>query len=473
VTGPSPEQSPVLPIRTGEIIGERYLVGEVLGCGGMGIICAGTHLLLGTPVAIKLIHSELKNDTEALQRFVNEARAAAVLKGEHIARVFDAGVLDSGEPYLVMEQLEGLSLDQYLEGRGQLSEGEAVDILLQVCEGLAEAHAAGLVHRDIKPANLFSALRPDGHSSIKILDFGIVKWVHAASVRLTDPGKSLGSPWYMSPEQMSTPADVDARSDVWSLGVLLFELLTRRLPFAGETVPEVCASVLTSDAPSLRRYRPEVAPELDAIVQRCLEKDRERRIRSANELAHALLPFASHAAAYPLDEPKDLTAARTAAHRVRRRRRSWPFVLVLVASGLVTCAAWLQSRDPSLAVHAARAAFGSTARPGSDSAFAAPPPELPDTVMLQYIHMAHARPERQRWGEAPVEPLTRVRVEPRPVEPPPVEPQVSEPRVSESRIAEPRVAQPPVVEPPVVPPVAPRESQAAKHRREAEELYGL
>src|SRR5689334_17458976 len=127
------------------MIGERYLVGEVLGGGGMGVVRAGTHVLLGTPVAIKVIHSELKDDAEAVQRFVNEARAAAGLKGEHVARVFDVGVLESGEPYLVMEQLEGVSLDQYLPGRGTLALGETVDIVLQVCEGLAEAHAFGLV----------------------------------------------------------------------------------------------------------------------------------------------------------------------------------------------------------------------------------------------------------------------------------------------------------------------------------------
>jgi eukaryotic-like serine/threonine-protein kinase len=211
-----------LPIETGQIIGERYLVGEVLGGGGMGVVRAGTHVLLGTPVAIKVIHSELKHDAEAVQRFVNEARAAAALKGEHIARVFDVGVLESGEPYLIMEQLEGMGLDQYLAGRGPLTPVEAVDIVLQVCEGLTEAHAAGLVHRDIKPANLFLARRPDGQLSAKILDFGIAKRLDAPSPALTDPGRSLGSPWYMSPEQMLTPASVDARADVWSLGVLLF-----------------------------------------------------------------------------------------------------------------------------------------------------------------------------------------------------------------------------------------------------------
>jgi len=291
---PDATTASALPIAPGQIIAERYLVGELLGEGGMGVVCAGTHVLLGTPVAIKLIHSDLKDSPEAVRRFMNEARAAAALKGEHIARVFDVGQLSSGEPYLVMEQLEGTSLDHYLVERGQLGQTEAVDIVLQACEGLAEAHAAGLVHRDIKPANLFLARLPNGQFSLKILDFGIAKQrMDGNTPALTNPGKSLGSPWYMSPEQMMTPASVDQRADVWSLGVLLFELLTTKRPFDGETVPQVCATVLTAPAPRLSDSRDDLAAELDPIVLRCLEKEPNRRFESVAELAHALGPFAS------------------------------------------------------------------------------------------------------------------------------------------------------------------------------------
>ena len=196
------------PIAAGQIIGERYRVGEVLGGGGMGVVCAGTHMLLGTPVAIKLIHSELKDDAEAVQRFVNEARATAALKGEHIARFFDVGLLESGEPYLVMEQLEGVSLDEYLHERGPLAQSEAIDILLQVCEGLAEAHAAALVHRDIKPANLFLAQRPDGQFSVNAKDIHIVRYYANAIAHLL-PGEAAAGE-VVTPEPVPLPASARA-----------------------------------------------------------------------------------------------------------------------------------------------------------------------------------------------------------------------------------------------------------------------
>jgi eukaryotic-like serine/threonine-protein kinase len=429
------QQSSALPLEAGQIISERYLVGEVLGGGGMGVVRAGTHLLLGTPVAIKVIHSELKDDSEAVQRFVNEARATALLKGEHIARVFDVGVLPSGEPYLVMEQLEGIGLDQYLVERGTLAEAEAVDIVLQACEGLTEAHAAGLVHRDIKPANLFLARRPDGQFSVKILDFGIAKRIHA-SPALTDPGKSLGSPWYMSPEQMLTPASVDARADVWSLGVLLFELLTARLPFEGESVPQVCANVLAAAPLRLRQYRIDLAPELEAILLACLEKEPRRRVGSVGELGQALLPYASapHTGGLALDDstpgasepeherglaartdrppsygslaPLHAGAAYWGPAARWRRRRPWTLALALVVLPLLLLGAWLQYRDPSLAAHAFHAALGTRLGLSPDVPSSS---EVPSTALdtyepatlLQYLHTARAFPETERPTAAP------------------------------------------------------------------------
>jgi len=411
-----PTESRSLPLAPGEIIAERYLVGDVLGGGGMGVVYAGTHVLLGTPVAIKLIHSELKDDAEAVGRFVNEARATAALKGEHIARVFDAGLLPTGEPYLVMEQLAGQSLDQYLHGRGPLPEAEAVAIVLQVCEGLAEAHAAALVHRDIKPANLFLAERLDGHYSVKVIDFGIAKQrVRPATPALTNPGKSLGSPWYMSPEQMLTPASVDQRADIWSLGVLLFELLTARLPFEGESVPQVCANVLATAAPRPSEIRDDVAPELDAIVERCLEKEPARRFHSVDDLAHALRLFAPAAASSdagalematsveprvdtfdsltPLDSSRDVAPPR------RRRWRGRPLALTLVVLASLFFGGYLQYRDPTLvhrAIHATRITLP------WDPSLSSAAPEAPlerayePTALLKVLHGALATPEPPR-----------------------------------------------------------------------------
>jgi eukaryotic-like serine/threonine-protein kinase len=284
------------PIAEGQIVGERYLIGPVIGEGGMGVVCAATHIALDAPVAVKVIRSELRDDPEFVQRFLNEARAAASLKDEHIARVHDVGQLDSGEPYLVMERLDGIELEAFMQQSGPLDESEAVDLVLQVCQGLAEAHAAALVHRDIKPANLFLSRRPDGRHSLKILDFGISKHLlQRSSKRLTDPAKSLGSPWYMSPEQMTDPSRVDQRSDIWSLGVLLFELMTKRHPFDGTLLPEVCAKVLTQAPPALSALQPKVHPQLELVVLRCLEKNAEQRYPSVTALSEALRPFSSQA----------------------------------------------------------------------------------------------------------------------------------------------------------------------------------
>lgn len=373
-----------LPIAPGQVIGERYLAGEVLGGGGMGVVVAGTHMLLGTPVAIKLINSDLKDNAEAVQRFVQEARAAASLKGEHIARVFDVGLLPSGEPYLVMEQLEGVGLDDYLHDRGPLAQAEAVDIVLQACEGLAEAHAAKLVHRDIKPANLFLSRRSDGQFSLKILDFGIAKQrIDDDTPALTNPGKSLGSPWYMSPEQMLTPASVDERADVWSLGVLLFELLTSKRPFDGESVPQVCANVLTAPPPRLSALRADLATELDQVVLHCLEKEPNQRFSSVDELAQALIPFASaptRSAGIALDEAAATSLVRqatpprrppsygslvplhadTGSYSPPLKRRSWPLTLALLVVSLTLVGGWFQHRDPTLlsrTVHATQVAL--------------------------------------------------------------------------------------------------------------------
>jgi serine/threonine-protein kinase len=192
-----------------------------------------------------------------------------------------------------MERLEGIGLEAFLATVGPLDPPEAVRLVLEVCEGLAEAHAVSLVHRDIKPANLFLARRPDGRSIVKILDFGIAKrLMDKRRKSLTNPARSLGSPWYMSPEQMMDPSRVDARTDIWSLGVLLFELLTNDHPFDGDGVPEVCAQVLHAPAPSIREYLRRIDPALDAIVRRCLEKDPDDRFPSVEALSEALLELA-------------------------------------------------------------------------------------------------------------------------------------------------------------------------------------
>jgi eukaryotic-like serine/threonine-protein kinase len=238
----SPPSSP--GIREGDIVDGKYRVERVLGSGGMGVVLLARHLKLGERVALKLLHPRLLGNREAMSRFERETRAAARIKSEHVARVTDVGELESGAPYMVMEYLEGIDLDAWLSGRGTMSIPQAVTAILQVCEALAEAHLLGIVHRDLKPANLFCVERGDGLFTMKILDFGISK-IMAPELdhKLTAVQALMGSPVYMSPEQMQRKRTVDARSDIWSLGVILFELVTRRPPFEGETMAELAIQI--------------------------------------------------------------------------------------------------------------------------------------------------------------------------------------------------------------------------------------
>jgi serine/threonine-protein kinase len=271
----------------------RYRIDSILGTGGMGIVYAATHVELRLPVALKVVHPTLAGSREARARFCIEARACAALRSPHTMRVYDAGELDTEECYVVMERLEGTNLDELLRSGGPVSVGVAVDYVLQACSGLAEAHAIGLVHRDIKPENLFLAHYRCSPSLIKIMDFGIARWQgdEFRGGRITNPSSSLGSPCYQSPEQMENACDVDERSDIWSLGLVLFELLTGQCPFEAESIQETCWKVLQGPRPSLRATRPDVEPALEAVVQRCLELDRSKRFASVKQLSAALRPF--------------------------------------------------------------------------------------------------------------------------------------------------------------------------------------
>ena len=284
-------------VAKGEVLAGKYRVDRVLGSGGMGVVVAARHIQLEVLVALKFMTDEAVRDPDLVARFLREARAAARLRGEHVARVSDVGTLESGAPYQVIEYLEGGDLGAVLAKQGRLPVGVAVAYTIQTCEALEEAHRAGIVHRDIKPSNLFLTTRPNGTPCIKVLDFGISK--------LTGPGVStsnklrgtrgnvvLGSPAYMAPEQMHAAHSVDLRVDLWSVGATLYELLTGHVPFEAQSLLELALRIAQSNPRPIRATRPEVAPELEAIVLRCLEKDRERRFGSAQLLAEALAPFA-------------------------------------------------------------------------------------------------------------------------------------------------------------------------------------
>jgi serine/threonine-protein kinase len=290
-------------VSPGQILGGKYRVDRVLGAGGMGMVVAATHLQLEERVAIKFLLPEALQNSEAVARFGREARAAVKIRGEHVARVIDVGSFDNGAPYMVMEHLDGRDLSALLKERGAFQPWDAVDAILQACEALAEAHALGIVHRDLKPANLFMTRRPDGTPSVKVLDFGISKVTNASASdnAMTKTSAVMGSPLYMSPEQMTASRDVDARTDIWAIGVVLYELLTGRAPFCAETLPEICGLILMATPAAVRDFSPSTPEALQVAVLRCLEKDRSRRFQSVSELAQALSPFGSRATSRSLE----------------------------------------------------------------------------------------------------------------------------------------------------------------------------
>lgn len=283
----TPVTAPV--ISCGAILAKRYRIDGIVAEGGMGTVYRAWHVLLERPVAIKVMRPELARMPEAVARFVNEARAAAQLCGRHSLRVIDIGRIENGPPYQVLELLEGSDLRTVLNERGPLPFLEAVELVLQACEGVAEAHSLGIIHRDLKPENLFLSRAADGTQVLKLIDFGISKRrVDARAENLTAFGESVGSPNYMSPEQMSSPERVDERSDVWSLGVVLFELLTGKTPFDAETLPIVFARVLGGEPTPLRQFRQDLPKGLQQLLARCLAKDAHYRFASVHELARAL-----------------------------------------------------------------------------------------------------------------------------------------------------------------------------------------
>jgi serine/threonine-protein kinase len=286
--------APGIP-RPGELIAAKFEVERVLGAGGMGVVLAARHVQLGQRVAIKFMHAEAARDPSAAARFLREARAAVALTSEHVTRVLDVGTLESGAPYMVMEYLAGVDLGDVLKSRGPLAMADAVGVILQACEAIGEAHSVGIVHRDLKPSNLFVTTRRDGTTVIKVLDFGISKTIdfNSAGVEsnLTASGLVIGSPCYMSPEQVRSAKAVDGRADIWALGAITFELVTGVRPFEGETLGETFARILTDAAPTVKQFRPDVPDGFSAVVAQCLERRVEMRIQNVGELASKLLPY--------------------------------------------------------------------------------------------------------------------------------------------------------------------------------------
>jgi serine/threonine-protein kinase len=284
------------PVNVGDVLAGKYRVERVLGRGGMGVVVGARHLHLGETFAIKLLLPEALRDGALVARFLREGRAAAKVRSEHVARVYDVGTLDDGAPFIVMEHLEGSDLREVLKARGRLPVEEAVGYVLQACAALAEAHALGIVHRDIKPANLFVVTRPDESILIKVIDFGISKFLFSesgAEMDLTETLEPRGSPLFMSPEQLGGSRAIDARSDIWSLGVTLYNLLTGSFPFPASSIIELSRAILEASPAPLRDRSPGVPGGLEAAIARCLCKDPALRFASVAELSASLSAFAA------------------------------------------------------------------------------------------------------------------------------------------------------------------------------------
>jgi len=289
----------------GDLLAGKYRIESVIGAGAMGTVVAAHHVMLAERVAIKFLHPDrVAMHPEAKARFIREARAASRVKSEHVARVLDIAALESGDLYIVMEYLDGCDLAAWMRVEGPMPSEKAVECILQACEALAEAHALGIVHRDLKPANLYLLSRGSiARHFVKVLDFGISKTTGIVPATIdsiaegggADTGASalMGSPYYMSPEQMESARDVDGRTDIWALGVILFELVTGAVPFDGSNLLEVYRKMISATVPSMRKW-PERAPAgLQAVVRKCIERRPDDRYSTVGELAVALMPFAS------------------------------------------------------------------------------------------------------------------------------------------------------------------------------------
>jgi serine/threonine protein kinase len=399
--------APALP-NVGElVVGGKYRIESRLGEGGMGVVMAAKHVTLGHSVAFKFLKPS-QVTPEVLERFLREARVAAQLDSEHVVSVSDVGQLDSGLVYMLMERLYGDDLEALLRNSGQLPLDQAVYYLLQVCDAVAAAHAAEIVHRDLKPANLFLARRAGVPPTIKVLDFGISKSIKllSSNLTLTQPGVVLGSPRYMSPEQIRDEP-VDGRSDIWSLGVVLYELLTASAMYDAETLSSLWGAILTDPPVPLRSKRPDVPAELEAVIDRCLQKRPDQRFATVAELAQALRPFASPAG-LPLVErvwsrDRSIREARWqigaaspapgfAAHAGRIwARRSWSFLAAMLLGSGALAGAVLHMHQGSptnvtRTIASARAPVSAGADHTSEASIkvddkASPPPNAPHSAV--------------------------------------------------------------------------------------------
>jgi serine/threonine protein kinase len=346
-------------ISVGSVLAGKFRILRVLGEGGMGAVYEIEHELTKHRRALKLLHPEMAQVSSVVERFLREASAAGRVGNPHIVETFDAGVLDTGEPYLVMELLRGEPLS-YRIARGPMFLPDVIDIMGQACVGIAAAHAAGIVHRDLKPDNLF-IVDVDGRPFVKILDFGISKFDPSTtgSMALTQEGAALGTPYYMAPEQIRGQANLDARADVYALGVILYECLAGKRPFEAEVLTQLAILIHTGKPEPLSALRPDLPAGLADLVHYAMTSDPERRMQTASELCARLerygtVSFQTHAGPIPSLPPPSVAPMRPLAtsgigvsmHATQPpKRRLSALAVALVALGLASVLVFLALRS--------------------------------------------------------------------------------------------------------------------------------
>ncbi len=307
-------------IDVGQTIGNYRLTAR-LGEGGMGVVYLAEHPVIGKKVALKAIHPELSRNAEVVSRFITEAKSVNQIGHEHIVDIADFGTTPGGEFYFIMEYLQGEAMADRLKREGRLDPTRAMVIGAQIADALDASHEHGIIHRDLKPENIFLLQRGGSKDFVKVLDFGLAKLTQSEEkvTHKTRAGSVMGTPYYMAPEQCEGKTEIDHRADIYSLGVLLFEMLTGKVPFGGDGYGEIIVKHITMPPPSVRSLVPELSPELDLILFRALAKDREQRFQTMAELRDALLDPNRYASAAPLVAvPDDLSGVARAASPMAR-----------------------------------------------------------------------------------------------------------------------------------------------------------
>jgi serine/threonine-protein kinase len=429
----------------GQLVDGKYRIRRLIGEGGMGRVYEAEHVRIDRVVALKVLHVDLAVNDEVLARFEREARAAGRIGHDNICEVTDAGRLEEGVPYFVMPLLRGKPLSDTMTAVGPLPVERGVDIILQILSALEAAHAAGIVHRDLKPSNVFLTRLGDREDFVKVLDFGISKviGVGATQAKITHTGTVLGTPHYMSPEQARGLRDIDQRVDVYAAGVILYEMLTTKTPFNGESHNAILSAILLDAFTPPRMLRPDVSPELEAVILRAMERDRDRRFRDAAAMRAALVEATriGRASATPILDPAaatltapsgfgkngasggavagtapDLpTTPRALGDRTvggtdfgtvsRRRSRAWIGLLAaglaMVATGVALWRPWRSPSSPpaSLSVPAAGTADAAPAEPAVPQPGVAVPAAAPGPAAPGSAEVSPATPLSRREGE--------------------------------------------------------------------------